>query len=636
MAVSAGTGATQGPLPEPPPPPPPPPEPAPATVTPAGDPPAPGATPQPPGTGGGLESGATFTDRTLAQTTQAERLARGAAPAVTLAAAHTDPVAAVVDELGAIPDDGERAAALGDALEGRDADVQAQIVGEVLARDPEAFDYDNWLDVPRLEGRREEGTLSDDQADAIAEGIAAAWNRGLIPEGEMADVGGSALDYSSVIDGFGRGHRSRDFVNFFDGVRSPEIDAFRVSYAEHLHENYVASEAFGGDDVDALRQDMSNGAALVAARLVSDNGVSHAVTLEFHDRVFGAEGSKEFTDFLSKATDAYYNRYGSFVRGYDPVIGFAEAARVPSDPHDLRYYDPTTTPAREALAIGLAEAVGRSQTDSGFFGVDHDGVLIGHETDRNARLEAITRVFADHPDAILDHLTTNRGLTVDGQGLVSQTHPALVNFFRHTVGNADLENREIARDAAVGYFDRQVERASDAAADGGFNRVAVDRASNTAAAAALATQDFVADAEAVRKARSDAASFVIDTALALVPFDRGKEAIADSVGSLFGNAVSSAVAETLTEELYKAGQGRITRETREALIAGLLEQGGTSGSVATAQEFLNLTVNPLQTALNIEDGGVADRGVFAEDVERVYADIIAGTERRLGLEGSSP
>ena len=525
---------------------------------------------------------------------------------------------AKLDEVLAIDDDAARADALGELLADQDADGQAQIIGEVLAQDPEAVGYDGWLNPSQLVELNEYGLVSNSSATAIADGIAAAWNRGLIPESDVVGgIEGSALDV------FGINGVANDFANFFNNSRSAEVNEFRGSFAEHIYETYV-SDAFPYHG-DLIGDQVSGQAALVAARLVSDNGVPHHVTLDFYDSTFGRGQEAQFADFLGSATEAYHNGLGSFVPNYDPVIAFAEATRLPSGPHDQRYYDHSTTPSREQLAIGIAQAIGSAESDSGFFGTTFDGALSGSNGQRTARLEAVVEVLSDHGTAIFDQLAINSGITLNSDATIAESHPTLVNLLRQTVGNTNLDNREVARDAALDYFDRQIDIIASSE-PGDPNTVAQDRATNIVNATVLGAQDIVADDAAVTQARRDAATFVLDTALDLIPLGDTVESISGAVTDIFGDSLPAEVAEQLVSELASNATGRLTSGTRDAVLDALIEQGGVGGSVASAQEFIDLTANRLQAILNIENAAGGDLGIVDGHVEQAFDDILDGIE----------
>ncbi len=521
---------------------------------------------------------------------------------------------------------------LASRIEDLDADTQAEVISQILQQSDNALTditspiaVTQWLSPSYLNDLHEhEGLLSSDGQRTLANAYAAAWNRDLIPEG----IGFGGVE-GSMLDNVGVGRESAAFAEFFNAGNTSEVREFRSSYAQHLNDTYV--QPLQGAPGEANQ--IADNAALLASRLVTDPGVPQRVAIDFYEQTFGNGSQSEFVDFLESAVEARNDNefYTNENEGYDPFVAFAKIAQVPST-YDV-HFDNSNNGTREQIGIDLAFAVGQAETSGGNFGfsTEYGGVLAGSEELRLERLNSAVDVFEDHGTAILDQLSAYSDITFNSAAGLNRAHPELVGFFRHTIGNTDLENREAARDVATDYFDRQIQVINENTNPGDPETEAERRATAIGAAAGLATQDIRADQQAVADARRSALEFGVDSVLSLIPFGKGATAVRNELTEAFGTSIGANLIGELTEELINSGTGKLSTASKNRLLDALIRQGGGAGTVATGQEFINLTVNPLGRALAIEDG-VIPQDIIPGHVEEAYQRIIANTKTTIGLD----
>lgn len=247
-----------------------------------------------------------------------------------------------------------------------------------------------------------------------------------------------------------------------------------------------------------------------------------------------------------------------------------------------------------------------------------------------ARAEALSDLFIDHSDAILDALVTDNqdkppgevaGVTYTGQELAS-----LSNLFRLTALNPDNPKSEAVLEALA---DRTGDLLAISNTTGenltGEQIRTRDEATLDLGAISAALQDAVAmgyaDQAADDAARDQMVGFLLDVVISAVPVVGGRvsgpisEAVSEALGGL-SEGVRQEIADALAsipEELLTNGQGQLSDMAKEAIIDALPEDmeylEGVNGNM---EDFINNAIRGQVYQLADYNAAVNDYGDFID------------------------
>lgn len=478
--------------------------------------------------------------------------------------------------------------ALADGLQNGDPLYREQLMAELFRQDPNALG--SWLQPDRANRLQDAGRITLEQKGLLAEGLAAAWNNGDIPHGEigvgqvpgsteMGTVDMSALE-NRVLSGFftpgglgagpdtvGNAQRMREFTEFFDASNGPEVAQFRESFGKHLIDQYVLNPAVGYHNPS-----QRDAAALWAGNLLGGDLSRPEIATNVLQQYDG--------DQVRSLIDAAARAHGAL--GEDGIRGQAEARLL--DPRDVAVHDGAAlligavnladTPASDALAVEIARMA-----------QSHPGVFAGDAG--QARLDSLTLLATRHSEAVLGALTAfdttglqGRGDTNNMQFKVNATElAALLNL---TVFNPDSTYAASMQAKVVDYASALADEINRP----GSNTEAIGHLAMLQASLSDAiTQGYdklLADEAAGKKVME----FVVDLALAALPVGKWTSgAVEKALADAFAHSPRvQEVLKGLSGHVIDSATGALTDQAKKAIVDALGEE---EGGLAIARETVN-------------------------------------------------
>lgn len=493
---------------------------------------------------------------------------RAFAPMTPDPAATAARVMDVGDEWGT-DDYDARLVALTKELGKGDASYRAQLMSEIFKRDPNAMG--SWLQPERANDLRQSGRISMDEKAALAEGVAAAYNRGTIPQhdlyigttpktGEDGRVMFSPLDNAiagaDVGEPIERAQRMREFIEFFGASKGPEVTGFRQKYAEHLLAEYVLDPA-----LSYHRPVESDAAASLAANLLGGD-LSRP---ELATNGLAKYDAGQIKTIMEAATRSD-TRFGE------------EALRVPARDRMLNARDNSVPDGAQLLILGVGQthsAQGdRIAVDFARMASLAPKVFEG-ELGKD-RVDALTLAVASHSKPVLDALTqyTDKG---GGDYVGNEKNTTVQRFmlnasdlgtlFKTTLLNPDSTYSATLEKEVVSYASGLATTINTP----GPNKDDVQRLAMLQAGLTDGVRQGFEQLASDQAKAKEAVSFLLDLAISAVPLGKlTSEGVQKALTDAFGDSPRfQAALQAPLDKLIDTGSGKLTDAGKKALLEGL-------------------------------------------------------------------
>jgi hypothetical protein len=355
----------------------------------------------------------------MAQLAQYVQTGPGSAPAPLSEQAFDD----LVDEVLDAGHRGDTPLALAEAMDGLAPSDQAKLVAEVLAQNTS-------VTVTQMDVLRDANLITPEQYQAVADGVVAAGNRGLL---EPADAGrflrlgmGSSLEH---ID---------QAAAFLNQVNPAQREAFVRNLARAGLT--PAASGFGGDPATLAN---TESVMLLMARTVDQQAIAEVYAgfnaqerqnilevLGSSDGWFVGGGESTRTDGLATLIEAVASQQGTAQVGASIWVGNQPIYSGPD------YGD---------LAVEIARFAETSDDDAFYNGAEP----------RDVRAEALGKLMASHGEPILDAFTDHALASGDGGPVEDQVDKIqLANMLRLTAMNPDNSHADAAMAQVNAYYDQ--------------------------------------------------------------------------------------------------------------------------------------------------------------------------------------
>jgi len=455
-----------------------------------------------------------------------------------------------------------RAEAFSALVDSVDDDTAARLFAEVLDQDPGALN--SWLQADRLQNLNADGRISDQGLSETVDAFATAYMDGAV----------SFYDGFNFIDGYENtlvapalNAESFAATDALLAAGDPAtMDAFRAKMGEDiLRERVTNTEAMG---VDTMLP------AAYAMHLLDQVGpTAIADTLEG----FNAADRQTIYDAVANGGIGYVNSQGVVPGLEDPMASLIESVAA-SDNGEM--------------AVELARYA-ETANDDLFF--DWGGS--GYQDPLDARAEALGDLVIAHGDTILDALTQYDTDLVGSDGRVQQVGVngvQLGNLLRLTALNPDAANQtqvlNAVTDYAAGLRDTVLTDTGTARQD------AIQSLAVLGAAAQDGVNQAFVEADRAAEARQQFADFVVDLALAGIPFGSSDAAKA-LIGETFGSAKVQEALQGFTGQIIDSQTGQLTDGAKKVIADALGED------LANAQEMTVAANNLINDAILSGLGG---------------------------------
>jgi hypothetical protein len=328
----------------------------------------------------------------------------------------------LVDEVLDAGHRGQTPIALAESMTGLTPSDQARLVAEVLSQT-------SGVTVTQMNHLHEDGVITSEQYQAVADGVVAAGNRGLLSPDDAAGFlqlgAGASLETAE---------RAADFLNH---VNPAQRETFVSNFARAGLG--AAAEGFGGDPFVAARAESM---LLLMHRTVDQQAIAEVYagfdaearqnilsTLGGSDRAFHGGGESTATDGLAILIEAVASQQGRAQVG--PAI-WAGNQPIYSGPDYGQ------------LAVEIARYAETSD----------DSVFYNGSTPRDVRAEALGRLMAAHGEPILDAFTDHALASGDGGRVEDQVDKIqLANMLRLTAMNPENSHADAAMAQVEAYVD---------------------------------------------------------------------------------------------------------------------------------------------------------------------------------------
>jgi hypothetical protein len=499
-----------------------------------------------------------------------------------------------------------RTVALAQELEKGDAGYRRQVMQEILARDPKAMD--SWLQPARANAMEREGRITSAQKGLMAEGLASAYNSGLIPEeelpvgmtpktGEEGKVKASALDhmldpYQSSGGPAGEqqtvesAQRVREFLDFANSSSGPEAVQFRERYADHLLKEYVVDDAVGYH-----RPEQRDAAAGLAANLLASNPPDSAVrTLARHkDDIPGIMSAAARSDGLY-GDDMVGPRAKAI--GRDPA-----AASVPDGAERLldrvalaqsKAPEGPFSNRMEAEEAGAARALSKDIDDVSLalakLPASEPRIFEGEAGE--GRAAALTKVVSKNSEVVLEAMTSYDNHTKGGTPEFVGTARELGSLMKVTMFDPDNPNSAAFEDKVTEYAGKLSTAINTTSPEAPEYETNIQRLGMLTGGLDESIGQRMKELEEDHAKKTAVLGFVVDTAASLLP-----------AGKLVDGAVAgitSPILKDVAKDLATQGTDALTEEAKQALVDKL---GGKAGEAFGAEEARNTLADVFKLGL---------------------------------------
>ena len=497
--------------------------------------------------------------------------------------------------------DEEKAAAFAAAYADLDSDAAREaLIAEIFSDGSDPLG--SWLDPGFVNGQVANGNLTQAERGSLAEAFAYAYNHGLMPtETVPAKPGSPEYDWQEnpdhnierwPLDGLiwdyaGHGYDQRienaeqaaellDFINSSDG---PEVAEFRETYARHLIDNYVLDDNVQLSDDQVSRE----AAAGIAALLLGGDASRPEIAVNVLSDLT-PEQRATFYGYAADSKNLFSEGELQSVLLHSPRYDYDEASVAAlAQPDALATVIGAIADADGADATALAVELSRlPEQKADWFSSDHDGRGFGQHGYED-RANAMSSLFANHSDAILDELSEYddsgaRGVDDDASTDRKQYEVNgrdLSALLELTVFNSDVEeaNRAAVRSEVLDYVDEQAGIIEDSRSlpDSQGYQEASGRLVVLSAATEVAVDRGFEQLKADREAQKEAIAFVVDLALAAAPLpDKITSLTSDTINELFtDNPLVKDALNGLTGEIIDSATGQLTDAAKEQLYENL-------------------------------------------------------------------
>lgn len=441
-------------------------------------------------------------------------------------------------------------------------DERAQLFDEILNQDGGALH--SWLTVDRLNRLVGDGTITNQERDAIFDAFGQAYVDGAIDFEQARDFVGVMGDATGPL---ASEENINALLSTLTGANTPNSTAFIEKFSREFLTNHVLVD---------LPDPQSRGkwAAMLFNALEQSGG-----TASVQNMLSGlsADQRNQLRDVLSQYGAIYDQSNGVPGNVRDPMAILMDTVSA----HGTR------AEVDELVRYVSDHSKGNSPENQ-YYTYDNKPLA--------ERAEAMASLFLNHSDDILNDLTIpdpsqTAGSTNENSTTVGQNLAALSNLVRMTGLNPDNSNASAVM-ARLGDYAAQNIRLgnmsdnTDVNGDGvvnGDDKRAVDAGEGRTAMLGAIMQDAVAsgyvDLRADQEARRAFMSFVLDVAISAIPVggrfasDSISDAVSDALGGL-SEDVRDAIAKKLAsigEDLLTDAQGQLTDEAKQAILDALPE-----------------------------------------------------------------
>ena len=512
---------------------------------------------------------------------------------------NPDPVQAAHDVLAVGVRSGRddydaRMGALADALNQGDPTYRGQLMDQILKQDPNALN--SWLQPSRAEDLTRAGKLTLEQEGRIAEGFAAAYNNGSIPQHETyagptpgtgVDGKVQATDIDHLLDNyytpgpFGpapdriqNADQMRKFVDFIDSSNGPEAAEFREKYAQHLIDQYVLNPAVGYNNPQ-----QRDAAAGLAGNLIGGD-ISRpdiaAKTLAKYD----FDQVKTIMESAARSNGIY---------GEDAIKGEA-ATRITPDGKPLNARD-ISVPNGAALimdSVGLATSPDADKVaiELARLPANAPSIFDAHNIEGKNNTDALTLAVTNHSKAVFDSLAKYDDTYIGDKGNANlqqymQNGSELGTLFKTTLFNPDSTYRGLLQDKVVQYADGLKNEVNQP----GPNQDAAGHLAMLSASLTDGVRQGYTELAKNEAAKKEILGMVVDIALAGLPLGKwAAQPVEDLIKSTFPNTQVQDALKGLTGKLIDAPVGKLNEAAKSAIVDAL---GKSEGNLAIAANLSN-------------------------------------------------
>ncbi|MDO5289728.1 MAG: hypothetical protein Q4F13_08865 [Pseudomonadota bacterium] len=487
--------------------------------------------------------------------------------------------------------------AFAQAMHEGDPQFREDLLAEIAKRDPGAFS--SWLTPERINNLTDQGRISQVQRDAIAEGVAGAYNAGKLAShqninpqtGEPAGTY-SVLDAWMQPSGYTDGADSQvanaraahEFAELFNrGSKNSTIDQFRKNFGTHLIRDYVAN--------DSADPAMRSHSSVMAAALLNGNSNGGEITADALNGLSDDE-FKDFMRFLGSAAPLYTAEHLQNLIGSSAV-----ALRDNLKIGDVALDDQFAGLFKQVASVGSDSAAAQEAAVRLARLPASEPRLF----DSPARANALGDLFTNHSRPILDKLTD---YNTDHAGSVNdpdkkaymQNASELGSLLKLTLYNPDMDagKAQSLRNELVNYaaeLKEVVNKSQDGvndAAEAEAGADAIDRLSMLLAASSDAITQGFQDIKDKQDAQKAMVGFIADIALAGIPLgDKAKNAVGDMLGEVFNNPDVSKALKNMSGQVIDQATGKLTEAAKQELAKVLGEDGASMLDQQSASNALN-------------------------------------------------
>lgn len=507
-----------------------------------------------------------------------------------------------------------RAVAFGEAMQQGDAQYRQELIAEILKQDPNAFN--SWMTPSRINALVDSGQIPQTARDAMAEGIAGAYNNGLLPGHEIRNQSGEVVGQANALDTFlysgttgfdvenqvEHAQHMRELAEFFSGpLYSAEVSAFRENFANHLIENY------------ALNDGIDNG-------MVRDNAATLAAIVLNGDPTRGDIAADVLAGLDQGQLDAFMERVargGQWLtaeRLEQIVPGSVVALRDDLSVSDLALPDQVSSLIAQVSRVQSPEAQEAAVMLARL--PANEGDIFSDRRSENAqdRIDAMGLLFSNHSTPILDSLTdfdTSKIGSTDDADLKQYMQDAsdLGALFNLVLFNSEQAYQDSARTAVLDYATELKARINT---EEGSAEAMGQLAMLMGGADDAITQGFNSLKEQ-EEAQEKLLSFIVDLAVAGIPLaGRAKESIAEMLGEVFDSPAVTDALKGLSGKIIDSATGQLTTEAKEALAEVV---GADEAELLSQQEASNALREALLSGVTGERDLAAIEN-YAEDVSQ--------------------